>query len=94
MGATQVCLSRFGLVLSGRDHWPPDAEAVAFESDDSVLSTFLTLRAVLLSGGRVGTEVWIHLEGPATSTGHHMMAALEQTAEAGLARMQHELNRT
>lgn len=93
-GQVSLRLSGSDVVVSGHDRWHPDVDAVAFQSDDVAVTAFLTLRAAMLPDGGVGTELWIHVELPPTRRGRRILAALLPAVEAGLARMQAELDRS
>lgn len=93
-GRVSLGLSGTDVVMSGRDRWHPDLDAVAFESEDVAVTGFLTLRAAMVPGGGVGTELWIHVELPPTRWGRRVLAALLPAVEAGLERMQAELDRS
>lgn len=90
-----VALSLPGLTrqLFGTECWTPARDALLFTGNGRApqLNAFLSVRSVILPQGRLGTEVWVHVEVPREREGERLMTVINGVVGMGLARIQAEL---
>ncbi|WP_164710285.1 hypothetical protein [Euzebya pacifica] len=88
-----VALSLPGLTrrLYGNERWTPTRDALLFSGISPELDAFLSVRSVILPRGRLGTEVWVHVEVPREREGARLMTVLNGVVGRGLALIQAEL---
>lgn len=92
-GDVVVELPDDGLRLHARESWHPEHRALLFEADRPPIRGFVTFRSVILPEAGIGTEIWIHLETPASRQARRQLAAIEALLDSGLAHMAAELDR-
>lgn len=80
--------------LHGRETWMADHHALAFEGGHPSVHGFVSLRSVILSAARFGTEVWVHLEVSRGRGARRRFTVLQQVVDQGLSRMRAELDRS